>query len=209
MGIVKGSIFYSRAAKKLEKGVRPRATKDTLLTLSHPHISKETDQKSARVVIPIHVIPGETVVSDHVSVTVHFYDQTNGKDIKLAAETSIIKNQWLNKQPNWNVNEQESLECSYQIPSMDKIQRHLFGERKFFGVVIELHYKGKIQDQVAVPRMLNYIHSQNKDHKEEEFDQMNLLDDINSSYPLLPNINLDPNMNEDVDINLDNSLPTR
>jgi len=187
MGLGAAGPYWKRAAKRLETGVRPVLGKDVALTLAPSHVTVSEDGKNVRVVVPMRAVPDADIIAEHVEVTVHFYDLVKGESTPTkAADNAHIVNKWLGKVIDWNDSDEESLEITYTIPETDEVTRHLFGERRYFGHVVELRYKGTIQDQSATPRRLNNIHGQQNKPKNDLFNPGNFMDELNPDNPLLP-----------------------
>ncbi len=70
---------------------------------------------------------------------------------------------------------------------------HLFGERRYFGHVVELYYKGELMDQFAYPGRLHGIHAkdQYKQHIDPEmlpYDILPGLEGLDGEGMLLPTL---------------------
>jgi len=60
-----------------------------------------------------------------------------------------ISKSWISGVADWTETIEESILAEYQLPVLDRADVHLFGDRKYFGNVIELYYKGELMDQYA------------------------------------------------------------
>jgi len=92
---------------------------------------------------------------------------------------------------DWTETIEESILAEYQLPVLDRADVHLFGDRKYFGNVIELYYKGELMDQYATPGRLHGIHAQEqfKHQIQPDFLPYDLLDeDYDGTELLLPEI---------------------
>ena len=188
MGVVAGP-YYKRAASKLEKGVGRRFEDGAYLLLGGVNIIRSSNARDTKVVIPIRAREGEFIVGEQVEIQVHFYDLVNGDKIEPAAKNAEIISVWQNKQVDWNSKSVETLEVEYKIPLVDEVQQHLYGSRKYHGQVIELLYKGEVQDVVAHPRSLHYKHAKKASGSENSQGDtlpFEFLEDFNLNNPLLP-----------------------
>ena len=77
------------------------------------------------------------------------------------------------------------LQITYVIPKIDPQQQHLFGEKRYYGQVVELNYKGELIDAEAWPRVL--ARKFNKPDAAPVFLDQEMPADYNPLNPLLPN----------------------
>jgi len=189
MGVEAGP-YYQRAAVKIEKGVGDRLEDGAFMLLGTVNILRDKSGRRSKVVVPIRAREGEFIVGNQVEISVQFYDLVNGDKIEPAANNADIASVFQNKNVSWTERNEETLEVSYAIPEVDDRMEEIFGKRKYYGQVIELYYKGKIQDVIAHPRSLHHVHAQKNASKYNGGDdfskQLELLDDMNLSNPLLP-----------------------
>ena len=92
---------------------------------------------------------------------------------------------WVSEPVDWKGMQEELLQVEYVIRSSAANDAHLFGEREYYGHVVELSYKGEIIDQQAWPRLLA------RERNVPERDPLYLPDgylpeDFNPANPLLP-----------------------
>jgi len=187
--IAEGMGAYG-AAVKIEKGVGDRLEDGAFMLLGTVNILRDKSGRRSKVVVPIRAREGEFIVGNQVEISVQFYDLVNGDKIEPAANNADIASVFQNKNVSWTERNEETLEVSYAIPEVDDRMEEIFGKRKYYGQVIELYYKGKIQDVIAHPRSLHHVHAQKNASKYNGGDdfskQLELLDDMNLSNPLLP-----------------------
>lgn len=180
--------FYERAAHKLEHGIGKKAAEGAVMLIGAVNISRGEHGKQSKVTVPIKAKEGEDIVSDFVEVQVHFYDKKDDKEVVEAADNANIHFQWANAQVNWNDNAEEVLDVTYKIPAVDEVQQHLFGSRAYFGQVVELYYKGELQDIIAHPTTLHKVHAQKNQHTLGEGEDFPMPFEFNEANPLLPEL---------------------
>lgn len=191
IGLSAGS-YYRRAAYKLEKGVGRKMDDWSTLMFGKVSIERSPSGRSTEVVIPVRSKEGETILSDLVEVKIHLYDLVNGEKIQPAAKNSSIDSSWLDNMVNWEGSGEESIRVVYNIPMADEVERHLYGSRTYYGQVIELIYKGVLEDVVAHPGTLVWEHAKINYQPAQQFPSLDFLDNFNEYNPLLPE--LEPEM---------------
>ncbi len=190
MGTSGAGSLYQQAAMKLRDGFEQPQDKINRIVLGRPRVFKDPDNsKGQRVVltIPVQSIPGEVIEGRDLEVAVNFFDEVGAKKDIAAAATDVCKidYRWVSEPTDWQSGE-ELLRVSYTIPPQDLQQEHLFGERKYYGQVVELSYKGELIDAQAWPRIL--AHKLNKPEQSPMILDQELPTDYNHENPLLPNI---------------------
>ena len=162
MGIVAGT-FFKLAAKKLTKGMNAAHAHRPVISIGPMNVRRKTDalaNKQVDLAITILARPDKSINPSDVTVQIHFYDKLEGGEIKKAnANAKISDEQWDEKVDWKSASHEETVKISYTIPKADLAQAHLFGQREFFGYVVELYHQNKLIDQQAAPRRLNSIHS--------------------------------------------------
>ena len=161
MGIAAGT-FFKLAAKKLTKGMDVAHAHRPVISIGPMTVRRKSDalaNEQANVAITILARPDKNINPSDVSVQVHFYDKLEGGEIKKAnANAKISDGEWDEKVDWKGASHEETVSISYTIPKEDPTQAHLFGQREFFGYVVELYYQNEVIDQQASPRRLNSIH---------------------------------------------------
>lgn len=206
----KAGLYYERASKKLKNGVGKQANHEAAMHIGAININRDKNQQSAKITIPIHASEHQEILVDFVEVQVHFYDKENDKKVTKAATNANIVYEWIDqKNVNWLGDKQEVLTVDYSIAPVDAVQKHLFGNRTYYGQVIELYYKGELQDTIAHPSVLHKVHGKasQPEYKRlqpfppddpsvpsddfssyEDLPPLNMLEDFNPSNPLLPSL---------------------
>ncbi|GAA5497060.1 hypothetical protein Rhal01_03248 [Rubritalea halochordaticola] len=186
--------YYAQASLKLSRGFGPERDIQGLMVLGNfiPRIAE--DKLNAKLPIPVRALQDKDIDPDKVDIRVHIYDIVDGKKIEPVppARAKNITTRWLNPPVDWKDQAEEVLECEYVIPPLAIADTHLFGNRKYFGHVIELYYKGELLDQQASPRRLHAIHAKQNQvpgmdlNWPSDFDLEEPLPNINPDNPLLP-----------------------
>jgi hypothetical protein len=187
LGTSVAGVLYQQAATRLKDGFEQPSQKEGRVTLSRVRVFEDTRfEKGQKIVvtIPVQSVQGEKIDTNDLEVTVNFFDQLGAKkEIKEAAtEISKIDYKWISAPVDWAKGE-ETLQVTYILPPQDIQDEHLFGERKYYGQVVELTYKGELIDAQAWPRLLA-----RKLNKPEESPLFTDQAEINNESPLLPRI---------------------
>jgi hypothetical protein len=187
LGTSVAGILYQQAATRLKDGFEQPSQKEGRVTLSRVRVFEDTRyEKGQKIVltIPVQSVPSEKIDTKDLEVTVNFFDQLGvKKEIKEAAtDISKIDYKWISAPIDW-VKGEETLQVIYILPPQDVQDEHLFGERKYYGQVVELTYKGELIDAQAWPRLLA-----RKFNKPEESPLFTDQENINPDSPLLPRI---------------------
>jgi len=200
MGVGRAGVLYEMAAAKLRDGFSQNEDLRGKLSLGRVRIFKDMNFSGGErvvVTIPVQAAPGTKVSPDDFSVTVRFFDTLRGKEIAPASETTCRTDyQWVSGAIDWAGGE-ELLRVTYILPKQEVAQTHLFGERAYYGQVVELTYKNDLIDLQAWPRDLAAktqqpqlrapAQQQQADDLPPEFlNQDTLPPDFNPGAPLLP-----------------------
>jgi hypothetical protein len=199
MGTVKAGTLYELAATKLRDGLGHTETMRGKLSLGRARIFKDAhfaEGERVVVTVPVQAAPGVKVSPDDFSVTVRFFDTLRGREIvPRTDETSRTEYQWVSGAIDWAGGE-ELLRVTYVLPKQGNVQSHLFGDRSYYGQVVELTYKNDVIDLQAWPRDLAakiqqpptvQPRPQQPDGLPPEFlNQDTLPSDFNPGAPLLP-----------------------
>ena len=189
MGISGAGTLYQQSAIKLRDGFEQPQDKINRIVLGRARVFIDPDNSKGQHVvltIPVQSIPGEIIEGRDLEVSVNFFDEVGAKkEIVGATDDCIKESRWVSEPTDWQSGE-ELLRVSYTIPPQDLQQEHLFGERKYYGQVVELTYKGELIDAQAWPRIL--AHKLNKPEQSPMMLDQELPADFNHENPLLPNI---------------------
>lgn len=187
-GVSAGS-YYRRASYKLTKGIGNKIDDWAVLMFGSVNIDRGEEGRFAELTIPVRSKEGETIIPTLIEIQVNLYDLVNGKKIEPAAKNSIIESVWLDSVRDWSDTGEESIRVKYTIPRVDSVMEHLYGQRKYHGQVVELYYKGELQDIIAHPRKLVKQHAKlNYTGDNSQFLSVPQLDDFNEFNPLLPKL---------------------
>lgn len=155
MRLEKAGSLYTLAAAKLRDGFGEEDFHGKL-SLGRVRPFRDPDTSNGeRVVltIPIQKAPGEEIDYNDISVTVRFFNRNSKGEISERESDTYTKDEWVTLPFDWSGDE-ELLRMTYLIPPQDPSTSHLFGDRKYYGQVVTLAYKGKILDVDPYPREL-------------------------------------------------------
>ncbi len=180
---------YDIASKKLARGLRPVDRYTEVISLGQVITRPAQDRKSCQVTIPIRTAPQHKIIPEKVRIDVHFYDTSNGKDIKPATPSSRREKTWESLPIDWMGLGEETLHFDYSISENEVSEAPLYGRREYYGQVIELYYRDQLVDTHASPRTLHSEHAKLKQPPQslfQPFDLPGFTPEINPDNPLLP-----------------------
>jgi tetratricopeptide (TPR) repeat protein len=189
MGTSGAGGLYLQAADKLKQGFEQPQDKRNRIVLGRVRVfSDKAAEQGEKVIItiPVQSVPGEQIEGRDLEVSVKFFDEIGArKEIAEADTTScLVQYKWITEPLDWG-NGEELLQVSYCIPTQDRQEEHLFGEKHYYGQVVELSYKGELIDAQAWPRIL--AHKLNKPDAPPVFLDREMPPGYNPYNPLLPN----------------------
>lgn len=184
-----GSLFL-KASDKLIAGFEQPQDKINRIVLGRTNVFRhpnEEDGKKVTITIPVQCIPGEQINDQDVEVIVTFFDIIGAKKEIVEADTNscIIKSETSTAPLDWASGEEKYI-VHYTIPPQDAQQEHLFGDKQYYGQVVELIYKGELIDAQAWPRIL--AHKMNRSDATPFINDQEMPSGFNPVNPLLPNI---------------------
>ncbi|MDQ8191608.1 tetratricopeptide repeat protein [Roseibacillus persicicus] len=192
LGTVKAGSLYDLAAIKLKDGIEQPEDMATKFALGRVRVYEDTDFAGGERVIltiPVSAAPDLGLNSEELDralrVVVNLYDELDGKPVLWDENTSTMETQWVTPPTDWKENGEELLRVTYVIPPQNDGARHLLGQRKYFGQVVELFYESALIDRLASPRRLA---KEVKARGEEIYfyPENYVPDDFNFENPLLP-----------------------
>lgn len=165
MGI-KAGVYFNLATQKLTESIDTKNARRNIISIGQSTVIKksttETGAKQTSLQISLRARPDTPINPDDVTVDIYFYDKIKGNgsgEIKGSSPSSVIEKSWRDNKVDWrDIGHEEVIQVTYLIPGNDSSYNRLFGEREYYGHVIELVYKGDIIDQKAEPRYLNSHH---------------------------------------------------
>ncbi len=186
--------YYEIATDKIANGVKD-APDVVPFQLGNVVQRVSQDKLTARVSIPVRRLTKREIEPSQIDVRIFFYDIVDNKVVEPVPqqrEQNIAK-RWITEPTDWLRSTEETAEAVYQLPELELAQVHLFGERRYFGHVVELYYKGELMDQFAYPGRLHGIHAkdQYKQHIDPEmmpFDTLPELEGLDGEGMLLPTL---------------------
>jgi len=103
--------------------------------------------------MPISVAPGKEFDPELLDPRMNFFEEVDGKIQPAVITPDGSGFEWVSAPVNWDDGE-ELAEVWYFVPDRDVREAYFSGERKFYGMVVELYYDGRLVDMMAQPRTL-------------------------------------------------------
>ena len=181
--------YYHQAAYKLSNGAESQGSKSEMFALGFIMKRVSEDAQSVQLRIPVKRVENERFDPADVHLVVHHYDLVDRHKVEAVPDSRAdqMNERWLHAPVDW-ANNEEVAEANYEIPAMNASEAHLFGQRSYFGYVVELYYQNELIDQQAQPRKLHSIHAQKQVMPSYGLPFDGELPPINEGNPLLPNL---------------------
>jgi tetratricopeptide (TPR) repeat protein len=188
LGTLKAGGLYELAAHKLSHGFLLTEQMQGRMALGR--VRQFFDKRAVggeRVIltIPVLAAPGQQVEPEAIEVSVSFFDKAQ-EEVVAASPRNAPEVKWVTKPLDWQDGSgEELLQVTYFVPEGDARELHLFGQRKYFGQLVELNYLGELVDSQAWPRTLaSKVNARIQDplFLPEEF----VPEEYNPENPLLP-----------------------
>lgn len=161
LGTIKAGSLYEMAALKLRDGIEQPEDMAIKFALGQVRVYRDTTwTEGERVIltVPVSAAPDLNVSAAELDralqVQVFLYDEFDGKPVLWDDATSSMDTQWATPPVDWQDGGEELLRVIYEIPSQTDGTSHLFGQRSYFGQVVELYYESALIDRLASPRRL-------------------------------------------------------
>ncbi len=161
--------YYDIAVDKIANGVKD-APDVVPFQLGNVVKRVGADELSAQISIPVRRLSTRQIEPSQIDVRIFFYDIVDNKEVvPVPQQREVnIQKRWVTDPVDWEKEEEEVAQAVYTLPALGRSDVHLFGERRYFGHVVELYYKGELMDQYAYPGRLHGIHA--KDQYEQHYD---------------------------------------
>ncbi len=181
--------YYHQAAYKLSNGVESQTSKTEIFSIGFIMKRVSEDAQSVQLRIPVNCNGEERFDPADVHLVVHHYDLVDRHKVEAVPDSRAnqMNERWLQSPVDW-LDGEEIAEANYTIPPMNASEAHLFGQRSYFGYVVELFYRNELIDQQAQPRKLHSIHAQKQVIPSYGLPFDGELPPINEGNPLLPNL---------------------
>lgn len=154
LGPIEGGALFGKAASKIERG-RIADLKDLaslgLVRMAAPRRVAGGERRT--VMLPISVAPGKDFDPQLLDPRMNFFEELDGKIQPAVIAQDGSGFNWVSEPVNWDDGE-ELAEVWYDVPDQDPREAYYQGERKFYGMVVELYYDGRLVDVMAQPRTL-------------------------------------------------------
>ena len=95
--------------------------------------------------VPIKARPGTRIDSNELVIRVRFFEMVDGARTETTAAN--VSSRWATAPPDWADSEIEELEVNYELPADRR-------NRKYFGYLVLLYYKGALQASTGTPDSL-------------------------------------------------------
>ena len=105
------------------------------------------------MMMPVSVAPGKEFDPKLLDPRMNFFEEVDGKIQPAVITPDGSGFEWVSAPVNWDDGE-ELAEVWYFVPDQDVREAYFSGERKFYGMVVELYYDGRLVDMMAQPRTL-------------------------------------------------------
>jgi len=170
LGPIEGGALFSKAALKIERGRMVDLKGLVSLGLVRKSSPKRVPGGEQRtVMLPISVAPGKDFDPELLDPRMHFFEEVDGKIQPAVHSANGSGFSWVSEPVNWDDGE-ELAEVWYVAADQDARATYYEGERKFYGMVVELYYDGRLVDLMAQPRTLVKEMSYSKG-AEEQWDE--------------------------------------
>lgn len=156
LGPRKAGSLLELASHKLSHGFEQAQKMEGHLTLGRVrHFNDKRIAEGEKIIltIPIMAAPDRKIDPEQVRVDVFFFDKLDGK-LQEASNASTRTSRFVTEPVDWKDTGEELLQVTYFIPPGIDKDRHLLGERVYFGQIVELHYGSELLDHQAWPRTL-------------------------------------------------------
>lgn len=189
LGVSGAGALYELAAAKLRDGFEQPDAMLGKLSLGRVRIFNDPGNEGGqRVVlsIPVQKAPNADVEVGEIAVSVIFFNRSSKGEIVQLEDKSWVSEKWVTLPFDWTGGD-ETLRMTYVIPPQDSQNEQLFGERRYYGQVVSLLYKGEVLDVQAWPRDLAArTPKAPMNHLQQPDSQDSLPQDFDPSLPLLP-----------------------
>lgn len=156
LGTTGAGGLYAMAGRKLSTGFTQSSGMEGKVAIGRIrqfNDTRVTDGEKVIIEIPIMAAPGQELIPENVEVVVRFFDKLDGEIVPAAPE-NVPETEWVTSPVDWSGNAEETLRAAYFISHSATPDAHLFGQRSYFGHVVELNYEGELLDHQAWPRLL-------------------------------------------------------
>ncbi len=109
--------------------------------------------QQVRLKIVIDADPKKNPTATDLKLTVHFFDQ--GPSGEILPTTAAISYLYPTEPYDWQIDGTETIIVNYQqSPLSEEQERERNGNGKYYGYTVELYYRDRLQDKVAMPENL-------------------------------------------------------
>jgi len=134
------------------EGIEPGKTLG-LLAIGCEDTHDDLSLKRFTMRIPIKARPHAKIDPHELVIQVLFYEIINGQDV--VHTIANVSNRWLTAPADWEDQDTEVLAVEYQLPKADPRTRE---NRKYFGYIVRIYYKQRLQAARAEPDRLGHLY---------------------------------------------------
>jgi hypothetical protein len=113
----------------------------------------DTSAKRFILHVPIKARPKTHIDLGDLVIVVLFYELVDGKDV--APTCADVKSHWATRPPVWTDSDTEELAVEYRLPNQEA-RAGKSEDRKYFGYIVRIYYKGQLQASTAEPERLGH-----------------------------------------------------
>ena len=183
LGPIEGGSLFAKASAKIERGrIADLKGLASLVLVRRSSPRRVAGGERRTVMMPVSVAPGKEFDPELLDPRMNFFEEVDGKIQPAVITPDGSGFEWVSAPVNWDDGE-ELAEVWYFVPDQDVREAYFSGERKFYGMVVELYYDGRLVDMMAQPRTLIREMSHSKG-PEEAWDE-----DISPILEMIENAN--------------------
>jgi hypothetical protein len=154
-------IYYAAADAKLKSGLGETTRKEeaiqpgSVLGIDMITATDETDpgaMKKMAIKIPLRCRPNAKIDVHEVTIQVYFYDILN--DQNVVQTNANVSSRWTSPPVDWATDNVETLEVQYSQTKNGRGESKFAENRKYYGYIVRLYYKGELQDVRSDPLKL-------------------------------------------------------
>jgi len=165
MGIEGAGAYWDLADMALrgQQIMEGDSESDTVLRIVR-HVALKDNKVSdgERVTLRVHLQAegngDQELRGEEMFMQVFFYDLVNEETFEKSIADAVPS--YISSPYDWKDGAEEIIEVEYRLPELTEEQQAAFGQRTYYGYLIELYYEDVLQDVVANPRKLARKESQ-------------------------------------------------
>ncbi|MDF1825448.1 MAG: hypothetical protein P1U68_12450 [Verrucomicrobiales bacterium] len=157
LGAVRAGAYYELAERQLKGEQAPaEGASGQLMRIGEIKVEEESPGEHGQKVslrIVVDADPANRLEGSEMSLLVYFYDEVDGTTINPStADTSY---DYPSVPYDWIDGGKEEIIVDYQQPVFTEEEVRELGIRRYYGYVIELYYRDRLQDRIEMPEELS------------------------------------------------------